>query len=182
MQGMRRRGNVPVLLDLVDPSRGRRGLVEPMRIDLGTIYKRGIRGYFGECTYSSAISSTPSSSLLVAWIRSKTRPRWRKDETYAIPNSLLYNAVTLATCLNAIDPHGSSSPGTGWACWNFRSCHQLLHFSFFLLQSPSLRFPSLRFGLSFRPDSLHCTRDYEQEVDVHPHDLLYPTDPLLFYS
>ena len=47
---------MPVQLDPLDPSRGRRGLVEPMRIDLGTIYKRGKRGYFGECNYLSALS------------------------------------------------------------------------------------------------------------------------------
>jgi hypothetical protein len=51
--------NVPVRLDPVDPSIGRRGLVEPMRIDLETIYKRGKRGYFGDCNYSSAVSSSP---------------------------------------------------------------------------------------------------------------------------
>lgn len=41
------------------------------------------------------------------------RRKRKKEMTYAIWNSLLYSATTPAACLNAIDPHGSSKPGTG---------------------------------------------------------------------
>jgi hypothetical protein len=72
-----------------------------MRSDLETIYKREIRGYFGDCSYSSAISSSFSSSYGCSSLQKRVREEEERGHTlfdirYYITQLHLLHALMLS--------------------------------------------------------------------------------------